>query len=204
MQKINEDTDIIFDDNPDVANNHLHVASKRSINELNKITDKDVEELLRKDLTENDEHWLWGPVKRIKRSFSSLWGDDSEETTQPEQETVPQSHQSQVDSLREYWNQRDANKKRLNDLFLQRQKNSNNRPGFDEFASNWNHELPNNRAHVVNTLYSVPHLDGSDRIWHHDDEDDLDENFVWGSGSHGGSPVATDSDFWKTPRQHCK
>lgn len=55
-----DDNDIIFDDSPliDADGNKIHALHKRSASDL--------------ENSENDEHWLWSHVSRIKRSISDL------------------------------------------------------------------------------------------------------------------------------------
>lgn len=64
FQKIAHDNDIIFDDSP-LNSEDQRFLHKRSINDL--------------DSDDNDEHWLWTHVDRIKRSISNVLGSDNEQ-----------------------------------------------------------------------------------------------------------------------------
>lgn len=59
-QKQNDDNDIIFDDSPLDASEGHRFLSKRSI-----------------DQQDNDEHWLWTHVDRIKRSIHGIFNEDT-------------------------------------------------------------------------------------------------------------------------------
>ncbi|XP_037037177.1 basement membrane-specific heparan sulfate proteoglycan core protein isoform X11 [Bradysia coprophila] len=86
------DTDLVFDDllddNVHVPSKNAHSINKRSIPDEGE-RDIDVEELMS---TNSDEHWLWGSVKRIRRSIDKLLGtenpSDVGETTERQQKAV--------------------------------------------------------------------------------------------------------------------
>lgn len=206
FQKINEDADLIFDDNPDAKSNHLHVVSKRSYNQLNKITDKDVEEMLHTDLTDNDEHWLWGHVSRIKRSFwDNMFDSDteeepkkeiSEETKEEEQEVKRQpEHEQTTKSPPTHKGHHKSHKKHKHrGDHSQRHKQSNHHADkqFDQHAGHENQLLDHA---VVEKAYVVPRINAINRLKRQfsDDDDDEPDN-VWytveeneivgGSGAH--------------------
>lgn len=64
FQKINRDNDIIFDDSPLDASDGQRFLHKRSID----------------DLSNDNEHWLWSRVDRIKRSVHSAWNGENDES----------------------------------------------------------------------------------------------------------------------------
>lgn len=71
------DTDLIFEDHVDenihTSFKNAHSISKRDIS--NDEGDIDVEELMNSD--DSGEHWLWGSVKRIRRSIDKLLGTEN-------------------------------------------------------------------------------------------------------------------------------
>lgn len=92
LQFQSTDTDLVFDDllddNVHVQTKNAHSINKRSISGEEE-RDIDVEELMS---TNSDEHWLWGSVKRIRRSIDKLLGtenpSDVSETTEPQRKSV--------------------------------------------------------------------------------------------------------------------
>lgn len=82
------DTDLVFED----ENVHTPFKNAHSINRRSISTDKrdiDVEELMNSD--DSDEHWLWGSVKRIRRSIDKLLGTESPSEASETTERQPKS-----------------------------------------------------------------------------------------------------------------
>lgn len=65
-QKYSHDNDIIFDDSPLDASEGQRFLHKRSADDV--------------DSENNDEHWLWSHVDRIKRSINTALGNENDET----------------------------------------------------------------------------------------------------------------------------
>ncbi|XP_055304960.1 uncharacterized protein LOC129569814 [Sitodiplosis mosellana] len=65
-KKISHDNDIIFDDSPLDASEGQRFLHKRSVDDL--------------DNENDDEHWLWSRVDRIKRSINTVFGNEDEGT----------------------------------------------------------------------------------------------------------------------------
>lgn len=88
------DTDLVFDDltdeNVHVPFKNVRSTYKRSVSDENE-RDIDVEDLM--NIDDNGEHWLWGPVKRIRRSIDKLLGTDNpsgvDETTESQSAKKP-------------------------------------------------------------------------------------------------------------------
>lgn len=59
LQNVVDSEDIIFDDTPDINNKLVNKRSIRDV-EVNAVE------------ADNDDHWLWGRVKRLRRSIDSL------------------------------------------------------------------------------------------------------------------------------------
>lgn len=210
MQKINEDTDIIFDDSPDLKSNHLHVVSKSSFNQLNKIADKDVEEMLHSDLRDNDEHWLWGHVNRMKRSIFDFWGTSDEDQSKndvaeaeqrPKNDIVKEEQPKKVHSTHKHHHKSQKKHKRKDDN-LQQQNHLNHHAGHETISVDSKKE---EKTFVMPRLYSTDRLkrqnsddddDESDNGW------DIEENEVISSGFHDFD-VGKD-DFATKPHRLCK
>lgn len=86
------DTDLVFEDHP-YENVHTPLKNAHSINRRsisNDERDSDVEELM--NIDDSDEHWLWGSVKRIRRSIDKLLGtekpSEASETTERQPKSV--------------------------------------------------------------------------------------------------------------------
>lgn len=62
FQKISHESDIVFDDSPLDGSEGQQLLHARSVNEIEN----------------NDEHWLWAHVDRIKRSIESVLGNGKE------------------------------------------------------------------------------------------------------------------------------
>lgn len=82
---------MVFEDHPD-DNVHTPFKSALSINKRsisNEERDIDVEELMSSN--DSDEHWLWGQVKRIRRSIDKLLGTESPSEASETTERHPKS-----------------------------------------------------------------------------------------------------------------
>lgn len=87
------DTDLVFDDLLD-DNVHAPLKNAHSVNNKRSISDEnerdiDVEELMHTD--DSDEHWLWGSVKRIRRSIDKLLGTENPSEVSETTEQQPKS-----------------------------------------------------------------------------------------------------------------
>lgn len=210
MQKINEDTDIIFDDSPDIKNNHLHVVSKRSFNQLNKVTDKDVEDMLHNDLRDNDEHWLWSHVHRIKRSLFDLFDNDASEEQEQPKNIVIETEQSKNDVIEK------EQPKKVHSTHKNHHKSQKKHKRKDENLQRQNHHHAEDETILVDSRKEeksvvVPRLYSTDRLkrrFSDDDDDepdngwDIEENEIISSGYHD-SDIFKD-EFVTKPHRFCK
>lgn len=84
-------TDLVFEDHLD-ENVHTPIKNAHSINRRSISNDEgdiDVEEL--RNIDDSDEHWLWGSVKRIRRSIDKLLGTESPSKASETTERQPKS-----------------------------------------------------------------------------------------------------------------
>lgn len=105
---------MVFEDHPDENTplNSAHSINRRSTS--NDERDSDVEELM--NIDDSDEHWLWGSVKRIRRSIDKLLGtekpSEASDTTERQPKSVTKllpKHRKKVLAL----NEKRKNKKAL-------------------------------------------------------------------------------------------
>lgn len=78
-----------LDENIHVPFKNAHSTIKRSIGSDDR--ELDVQELMDGDV-DADEHWLWGPVKRIRRSIDKLLGTENPSDVNESTERQPKHH----------------------------------------------------------------------------------------------------------------
>lgn len=78
---VDDDADLVFDDTPVIlADNHHHRTRSNALNKRNVVeVDSDVQDLLAADDDDDhNQHWLWGGVRRIRRSLNRLIGSEED------------------------------------------------------------------------------------------------------------------------------